>query len=136
MSRLSKKSDIEIKEFLVDKLEDLITNDKTTTRDLIKSIELVGREYGLFIERKQINVDIHSVVRQLTDDQLKVLSGQVGDRGDYIDVLPGLDGGEGNGPASAGPAEPSGPSGPPGVGPEDQPQVDSGLVETDRKETR
>lgn len=130
MSRLSKKSKAEVSEFLLDKLEDIITDEKVGWKEKIKSIELAGREFGMFTERKQINVDIQSIVHQLTDRELKTLS-QGSDRDTYIDVLPRLDVGESGASEGTGGATASADSGDQGSRSEDEHGVDQAVAPED-----
>lgn len=136
MSRLSNRSEKDVKAILVDALSDIMDDGETPLREKIKSIELLGREYGMFVERKQVNVDVRTIVSQLTDQQLKVISGEVGDRGDYIDVLPGGDLGGGKDLIGAGAGEQGSDSGDPGSGPQDESELDQGESGEDRKEAR
>lgn len=134
MSRLSKKSKKEIGEALIDALEDIMNEGSTTVRDKIKAIELIGREHGLFTERKQINVDIQSIVHQLSDRQLETIA-QVDHGAPVIDVLPRLDVGEGAGVTGDGDREQGPNRGDKGPRLEDELGLDSEILGPDREET-
>ncbi len=88
MPLLKNRSKEAVRENLLDHLSTIIDNPETSVRDKLKAIEITGREFGLFVERKQINVDINTIVRQLTDGQLQVLGGADNRDSTCIDVHP------------------------------------------------
>lgn len=81
-----------VKEKLLDALEDIIDDVETKTASRIRAIEVFGREFGVFIEQKRVQVDVNTVVRHLTEGQLKAITNGNGfsnEKGEpYIDVDP------------------------------------------------
>lgn len=127
MTRPSKQSKDVVKDRLLDKLDEVMEAPTTSVRDVLKAIELYGKEFGLFIEQRNIKIDVNTVVRQLSDRQLKTLSGEVGSDSDVIDVQswPHVEQDTSDGNDS----EPVGTT-----GGEDATGVDQGVAGEDRKE--
>lgn len=117
-----------VKDRLLTKLDEVIDNEMASTRDVLKAIELYGKEFGLFVEQRNIKIDVNTVVRQLSDKHLKALVGEVDSDRDVIDVQPWIDVGEGSGDASAGGRLD-------GSTDKDTVGVDQGESGTDREET-
>ncbi len=127
-----RRSKDEVRDRLIGKLDAIIDDPEMSVKDILKAIELVGKEYGLFIETKNVKIDVNTVVRQFTDQQLRTLAGnsnEMVDAGGIIDLQPGIsvltsvDDAEGRGGVEA-------------VGSEDGVAMDQGLADADRKETR
>lgn len=117
-----------VKDRLLTKLDEVIDNEMASTRDVLKAIELYGKEFGLFVEQRNIKIDVNTVVRQLSDKHLKALVGEVDSDRDVIDVQPWIDVGEGSGDASTGGRLD-------GSTDKDTVGVDQGESGTDREET-
>lgn len=65
-----------VREKLLGHLESILEDDEVRTGDKLKAIELFGREFGIFVEQKKINIDVNTVVKHLSDGQLTSLMGE------------------------------------------------------------
>jgi hypothetical protein len=86
----TKRNKDDIRDKLLSKLEKIIDDPEMSMKDVLKAIELIGKEFGLFAEQRNVKIDVNTVVRNFTDQQLRSITGQGGDSVDYIDVLPGV----------------------------------------------
>lgn len=86
MDVLSKE---DTRKFVLDKLIEIINDPEQKTRDILKSIELMGKEHGMFIEQKNIKVDIQALVSNMDQRVLKELAGEVIE-GELVEGTKGL----------------------------------------------
>ena len=84
MTVASRRSKAEVREYLLSKLESIIESSDEKTSDRLKAIGQMGTEFGLFVEQKNIKVDVSSIVRHFTDGQISTLL-QDG-KGDVLDA--------------------------------------------------
>lgn len=56
-------------------LDDVIDNPDMTVKEKLRAVELMGKEFGLFIEQKNVKIDINTLVRHFTTPQLAVFTG-------------------------------------------------------------
>ncbi len=70
------RSKEQVKDTLLTELDNIISDPEVGVSVKLKAIELMGREFGLFVTQSKVNVDVNTVVRHLTDQQLTLLSVQ------------------------------------------------------------
>jgi hypothetical protein len=66
----------EVKDRLLSFLDEIIDDPELTVKDKLKAVEMMGKEFGLFAEQKNVKIDVNSVVRHFTTGQLSGLIGE------------------------------------------------------------
>lgn len=80
----------EVKDRLMTFLDEVIDDPELTIKDKLKAVEMMGKEFGLFAEQKNVKIDVNSVVRHFTTGQLASLIGG-NDVPQMVDALPAGD---------------------------------------------